>query len=224
MPANVIIIGERILVDASQEFRGFQTRCLGDGPLYRISRKLLRCGRFFGVGPFWSICHDAAIDGRGLFFQAGGECGLFFRNVVLLTEIFGEVIQLDTTKSALFEFWDPGLLKVIQSTVLIPQSIGFGIGKFSVKHSRAKIHSAQLFLKIIAEDFFDLLHQTIGGFEVDWRFRSAGSKKCVVTDPHDHVCPSQPKQRLMPLEGIGTSERHTVKRSRRAPRSGRAVH
>ena len=141
-----------------------------------------------------------------MFFQAGGECGLFFRNVVLLTEIFGEVIQLDTTKSALFEFRDPGLLKVIQSTVLIPQSIGLGIGEFPVEHSGAKIHSTQLFLKIIAEDFFDLLHQSIGGFEVDWRFRSAGSKKCVVIHPHDHVCPSHPKQGLMPLEGTGASK------------------
>ena len=141
-----------------------------------------------------------------MFFQAVGEFGSLFRNVVLLTGIFGEVIQLDTTKSALFELRDPGLLEIEQSPVLIPQPIGFGIGEFPVEHSRAKIHSAQLFLKIIAKDFFDLLHESIGGFEVDWRFRSAGSEKCVVTHSHDHACPGHPKKRLMPLERIGASE------------------
>ena len=86
--------------------------------------------------------------------------------------------------------------------MLIPQPIGFGIGEFSVEHSRAKIHSAQLFLKIIAKDFFDLLHESIGGFKVDWRFRSAGGEERVVTHSQNHVRANHPEERLMPGEGF----------------------
>ena len=130
---------------------------------------------------------------------------MLFCDIVLLTEILGEVIQTDTPKFALFEFRDPRFLEVIQSTMLIPQAIGLKIGEFSVEHAGAKIHSTQLFLKIIAKDFFDLLHESIGGFEVDWRLRCARSEKRVVTYSHDHVCLSHPKQWLMPVKRTGAS-------------------
>ena len=93
---------------------------------------------------------------------------MLVRNVVLLTGIIGEVIQLNAVDPALFELGNPGLLEVVQLSVLLLQLIGFGIGEVPVEHAGAKIHSAQLFLKIIAEDFFDLLHEAIGGFNVDW--------------------------------------------------------
>ena len=103
-----------------------------------------------------------------MFFQLGSEFGAFECNILFLTRILGEVIELNTTKSVLFEFRDPGLLKVIQFPKLRPQSISFGIGEVPVEHAGSKIHSVQFFLKIIAEDLLDLFHESIRSFNVNW--------------------------------------------------------
>ena len=162
--ASVIAFGKRILVDASEELRGIGVGCSGGGPIRCIFLRLFRGGQFLGCEPFRGVGHDALVDGSGLFFHSSDEFGALFRNVVLLTDILREVMQLETANATLFEFGDPGLIEVVQVAVLMLQSIGLGIGESPVEQARAEIHSAQLFLEIVAEDLLDLLHESIGGF------------------------------------------------------------
>ena len=205
--ASLVVFGKRILVDAGEKLPGIGIGGSGGGLIRSTFLRLLRGGKFIGREPFRGIGHDTSIDCLSLFLHSGDQFGALFRDIVLLADILYEVIQLNTADLALFEFGDPRLFEVVQGPVLLLQSIGFRIGESPIEHASAKIQSAQLFLEIGTEDFFDLLHDSIGGFEVNRRHHSAGGEQSVVSHSHDHVRFAHPEEGLMPLERSGLSEK-----------------
>ena len=85
--ASVIALGDRVLVDTGEELCDIVVGYSGGRPLRFVSSGLHCGGQFFSGEPFWSIGHDACIDGLRFIFHSGNEFGVVFYDVVLLTEV-----------------------------------------------------------------------------------------------------------------------------------------